>query len=241
VTREGVQSRFDDVPEHARALAGLLASRFSCRAYLTDFVARATIKKILELSQLSASWGNVQPWQVLITEGEATRRFGEALYAHAAQHPAGMDFDFEPPGGYDGIYDERRKECGIQLYTALGIKRGDRTAGSLQMLENFRFFGAPHAAILTSDRKLGVYGAIDCGAYLGTFLLAAQSFGVSSTPQASLARYGGFVRKYFKIPPDRAIVCGISFGYANQQDPANGFRTSRTKLSEVVEFIDASA
>jgi nitroreductase len=239
LTREGVQSTFARQPEPAKALAQLLTSRFSCRAYRPDRIGRDAIGKLLELAQMSASWSNVQPWQVLITEGEATRRFGEALYAHAANHPTDMDFDFDPPVGYEGVYDQRRKECGIQLYTTLQIKRGDRAAGSLQMLENFRFFGAPHTAIITTERKLGVYGAIDCGAYVGTFLLAAQSVGLSSTPQASLARYGGFVRDYFKIPPDRSIVCGISFGYADEQHPANGFRTTRATLREVVEFVDA--
>jgi nitroreductase len=240
VTRETIAARFKRHPEPAQALTDLLVSRFSCRAYRADVVARETIEDILALSQLSASWSNVQPWQVLITEGAATREFGAALYDYAQRHPTEMAFDFDPPAGYDGIYDERRKRCGIQLYTALGIQKGDRAAGSRQMLENFRFFGAPHVAIITTDRKLGVYGAIDCGAYLGAFILAAQSFGVASTAQASLGRYGDFVREHFAISANRAILFGISFGFADEQHPANAFRTHRAGLNEVVTFVAAS-
>ena len=48
-------------------------------------------------------------------------------------------------------------------------------------------FGAPHVAIVTSDEALGVYGAVDCGAYVSNFMLAAHSLGVGSIAQAALA------------------------------------------------------
>jgi nitroreductase len=187
---------------------------------------------------MTASWANIQPWQVIITEGEATRRFAHDLYAHAQKDPMGLDFDFPPPPAYRGVYDERRKECGIQLYTSLGIQRGDRQAGFLQALENFRLFGAPHAAIITTDRETGLYGAVDTGGYLANFMLAAQSLGIATIPQASLARYGSFVRSHFNLPQERAILCGLSFGYADVDHAANGFRTFRADPREVVEFHD---
>jgi len=40
---------------------------------------------------------------------------------------------------------------------------GDREASKRQTLENFRMFGAPHVAIITTERKLGTYGVLDCG------------------------------------------------------------------------------
>ncbi len=55
------------------------------------------------------------------------------------------------------------------------------------MLENYRFFGAPHVAIITSDKALGVYGAVDCGGYVSTLLLAAESLGIAAVPQAAVA------------------------------------------------------
>jgi nitroreductase len=234
--RTDLDAVLDELPEPARILAGLLTARFSCRAYLPTPVPRRQIEHILQLAQLTASWANIQPWQVIITEGEGTRRFAEALYDHAQNDPMGMDFDFPPPPGYQGVYDERRKECGIQLYTSLGIQRGDRQAGLLQALENFHLFGAPHAAIITTDRDTGLYGAVDTGGYVANFMLAAQSLGIATIPQASLARYGSFVRSHFNLPQERAIFCGLSFGYADADHPANGFRTFRADPEEVADF-----
>src|SRR5690606_21419224 len=103
-----------------------------------------------------------------------------------------------------------------------------------QALENFRFFGAPHVAIVTTDAALGVYGALDCGAYVGNFMLAAWSLGVAAIAQAALASHPAPLREHLGIPQDRLIVCGISFGYADPTHPANAFRTTRADPRECV-------
>ncbi|MBZ4231695.1 nitroreductase family protein, partial [Mycobacterium tuberculosis] len=77
-----------------------------------------------------------------------------------------------------------------------------------QMLENYRFFGAPHVAVITSDAGLGTYGAVDCGGYVATFLAAASSLGVATCAQAALALYSDGVREHLGIGEDRLIVCG---------------------------------
>ena len=104
------------------------------------------------------------------------------------------------------------------------------------MLENFRFFGAPHVMIITTEADLGIYGAIDCGAYVAHVMLAAQSLGIATIAQAALAGVADFVRGHFAIPPERKLVCGISFGYADPTHPANGFRTNRASLDQVVRY-----
>jgi hypothetical protein len=105
------------------------------------------------------------------------------------------------------VYAERRRESGFQLYNALNIPRGDKLAYARQALENFNFFGAPHVAVVTTDKALGVYGAVDCGAYVANFLLAAEASGVAAVPQASLAFYSDVVRGHFGLGSDRKILC----------------------------------
>ncbi len=222
---------------HTDALAALLAERYSCRGFLPQLVPRATIEKILQIAQRTASWCNSQPWQLVITSGAATERFRAALTDYAQKHEPTPDYPF--PAQYRGVYLERRRECGFQLYAAVGVQRGDREAGARQTLQNFRLFGAPHAAIVTTDEALGIYGAIDCGAYVNNFMLAAKSLGVASIAQAALARHPQFTREYFGLPEDRRIVCGISFGFEDPQHPANQFRTSRATLDAVVDWRDA--
>ena len=215
----------------------IVRERYSCRRYLQEPVATETIRRILEVAQQTPSWCNCQPWQVLLVGGEAIEKFRSELYAHAAHgSPTKPDFPF--PLRYAGIYRERRKVCGVQLYQALGIGREDKASAAQQSLENFRFFGAPHVALITTEEELGVYGAVDCGLYVSNFMLAAQNLGVASIAQAALASYPDFIRNHFGLPENRKMVCGISFGYADESYPINSYRTERSPVADVVNWIE---
>ncbi len=183
------------------AFERLLKERYSCRAFLPRQVDTATITRILEIAQRTPSWCNSQPWQAVITRGAGTDRFRDAICAYAAGGKAEPDFAF--PREYRGVYLARRRECGFQLYDSVGIARGDREASARQGMENYRLFGAPHAMIVTTDEALGVYGVLDCGAWVNNFMLAARSLGVASIAQAALGAHPEFLRSYFGFPPDR--------------------------------------
>lgn len=219
-----------------RTLSDLLHTRHSCRAFLPTPLPRATIEQVLATAQRTASWCNAQPWRLTIASGATLVRLREALQAQvatAAPHP-----DLPWPREYRGVYQERRRECGWGLYEAMGIARGDREASARQAAQNFTMFGAPHVAIVTSDEALGVYGAVDCGAYVANFMLAAHSLGVGSVAQAALAAYPTVLRDILGIGTDRTIVCGISFGTADLAHPANRFRTARADWASSVDWKD---
>lgn len=217
-------------------LRDLLEGRWSCRSFDSKPVPRSDIEGILDIARWTPSWCNTQPWHVHITEGSATERLrqaiGERILRQVTQEP---DIDF--PTSYEGVYKERRRESGWQLYESLGIAKGDRAASGEQMLKNFDFFGAPHVAIITTERALGPYGAVDCGLFVSNFLLAAHSKGIATVPQAALAAQAPTIRDFFDIPDERQILLGISFGYPDLVDPVNSYRTERQSLGEVATFV----
>jgi nitroreductase len=225
------------IEQRIGVLEELLGERYSCRAFRPDPVPRPTIDRILTAAQRTASWCNSQPWQVVIASGEAKERFRKSIYAEAASG-AEHDHDFTPPREYLGVYLERRRESGFQLYNTLGIARGDKAAYAKQAMENYNFFGAPHVAIIHTDEALGIYGAIDCGAYVSNFVLAAQALGLGVIAQAALARHSGFIRRYFKLGDDRRVVCGISFGFPDREHKINSYRTSRAAVADTVTFSE---
>jgi len=224
--------------ERIAVLEELLGERYSCRAFRSDPVPRPTIERILKAAQRTASWCNSQPWQLAIASGEARERFRKEIYATVASG-APEDGDFAFPREYRGVYLERRRESGFQLYNTLGIARGDKMAYAKQALENYNFFGAPHVAIIHTDEALGIYGAIDCGAFVGNFMLAAQALGLGCIAQAALARQSGLIRRHFGLGDDRRVVCGISFGFPDREHRINSYRTTRAGLSDTVTFVDA--
>lgn len=233
-----VDRRSAQIPDNAAdTLENLLAARVSYRAFRPDPVPQSTIRRILATAQLTASWCNSQSWQVSITSGAGTERLRTAVHT-AAQAEENADTDIPFPREYRGVHRDRRRESGFQLYNALGIGRGDHDRRREQLLENFRFFGAPHVAIIHSDEALGPYGAVDCGGYVANFLTAAAAHGVGTVAQAALASYPQVLRRELGIGDDRLVVCGISFGYPDLDHASNNYRTTRAPIDEVVDWVD---
>lgn len=218
----------------AETLTQILKARYSCRAFKPDPITKDLITQVVATARHAPSWNNTQPWHLIITQKTETDRLRDALYAHA--QTASPDPDLDWPSDYPGVLGERRRTCGWALYGALGIQKGDRTASAKQMLENFRFFGAPHVAILTSPRVLGSYGALDAGGFLTAFCLAAQSLGIATIAQAAIAAHGSFIRNWFNIPKDRLILCGVAFGFEDPNHPANSYRTERAAPEDLIDW-----
>ncbi|MCF8571334.1 nitroreductase [Gordonia sp. HY002] len=217
-------------------LEELLATRWSCRAFLPDPVPRDEIERVLDVARRTPSWCNTQPWHLHVTSGGRTDDLRAALAAAITEGPSEQP-DLPFPGSYDGVYRDRRRASAWQLYESLGIDKGDRAASAQQTLRNFDFFDAPHVAVLTTDRSLGTYGAVDCGLFVNNFLLAAHSRGIASIPQAALATQAPVLRAFFDLPEDRLVVIGISFGYADPDHVVNNYRTDRCTVADVATFV----
>lgn len=225
----------DDTTE---ALDRLMTDRFSCRAFRPDPVPDQVIGDIFQMARHAASWCNTQPWDMIVTRPGTTEPLAEALTRHV-RGGGGNQSDLPFPPEYRGDFLARRRAAGFALYGAVGIVRGDDAGRVRQTMENFRFFGAPHVAIMTTAEELGPYGLVDCGGFLANFLLAARAHGVDTIPQAALAQCSPVLRDHLGIPEGRQVVCGVSFGYADLDHPANGFRTERRTAEDLFRFADA--
>ena len=218
----------------ADTLREILDARYSCRAYRPDPVPAEVIAEVVRDAGRAPSWCNAQPWQVVVTQGAETEAFRTALLAEVERAKPGADMPW--PEGYPGVYGERRRTCGYQLYEAVGIAREDRAARAEQSMQNFRLFGAPHVAIVHAEAALGPYGAMDTGGFVTAFLLAATARGLGTIAQASVAAYPDLIRAHFGLPETRNILCAISFGYPDPGHPANQFRTERAALDDILDL-----
>jgi nitroreductase len=217
-------------------LERLLNDRHSCRAFSPTELPRETIERIVTAAQRTASDCNIQPWQVKILSGVALARLRKAMYERAASGAPPVS-DIPPIERYTGIHQERRRDCGWSLYHSVGVQKGDRVASHNQALENFRFFGAPHVALVTTDASLGTRGIADCGGYVMSFMLAAHALDVATVAQASIAHRADVIHEELSLPSHQIVICAISFGLSDRAHPANSFRMSRAPIDQVVEFI----
>ncbi len=213
----------------------LLNSRYSCRAYKKQEVSEKDIREIISTASRVPTWCNAQPWEVLVTRGEATEKLSQLLIESTKTQQINPDFNW--PTQYVGQYAQRRRQCGYQLYESIGIQKEDKKRRKEQMMLNYKFFGAPHVAIITSESDLGPYGSMDCGGFIAAFTIVAQAKGIATIAQASITGYAQTIRKYFQIPKNRLIQTAISFGYSDDLHPINHFRTEREKSEKVVKIF----
>ncbi|CAN5261102.1 nitroreductase [soil metagenome] len=215
----------------------LARGRNSCRAYKSDTVDPSIIAQMLRTAGSSPSWCNVQPWNLTLVSGAARRELGDAMLA-AFDSGKGRAPDVPFPQDYSGVYGDRRRESGFALYQALGVGREDKARRASEMRRNFDFFGAPHAIILSTPAELAPYSMLDCGVFLGSFLLAIEAAHLGAIAQASVALYSPLLHEMLAIPENDRILCAVAFGYPQDDHAANNFRTSRVAPDDLANLVE---
>jgi nitroreductase len=175
---------------------------------------------------------------VAVVRGQTHQRISEALIAaREAGEKESPDYGYYPEEWFEP-YKGRRKATGLALYEALNIRREDTEARIQAWYNNYRFFGAPVGLLVFLDKRLGQGSWIDIGMFLQNIMLAAESEGLATCPQASLAEYPMIVRDILDIDDQMALVCGLSLGYPDPQAAVNGYRTPREPVEAFTRWYD---
>ena len=190
-------------------------SRTSIRSFLEDPVSNELLKTLLEKASRAASGGNLQPWKIFIVNNSAMKdflEFQEGWTEHEV--PA---YEIYPPKLKEP-YRTSRFELGEQMYELLGIGRENKEARIAQVMENFRFFGAPCAFFCFIDRQMGPPQWSDLGMFLQTFMLLAKEAGLDTCAQEAWSMKHDSVSKFVKAEDSDILFCGMSIGYRDKKD-----------------------
>jgi LAO/AO transport system ATPase len=195
-----------------------IVSRRSVRRFLPRAVARETVEQILSVARHAPSSTNTQPWRVHALAGAAKDRLCEAVGAAYDAGDAAPEYRYYPAQWFEP-YLARRRKLGWDLYTLLGIGRGDKAAMHEQHRRNFLFFDAPVGLIFTIDRRLERGSLLDYGMFLQNFMVAARARGLDTCPQASWTDFPQVIARVLALPEGEAVVCGMALGYADTVAP----------------------
>lgn len=220
-------------PVAALDVIGALHARRSVRGFLPRRVERATVEAILTDAARSPSASNTQPWRVYVCAGPVRDRLVQELVAAHAAGGAGHVEEYPYyPSAWDEPYLGRRRRVGKELYGLLRIAKGDTQAMARQYARNYEFFGAPVGLFFTLERGLeGQAAWLDLGMYLHGVMLAALGHGLETCAQQAFARYHRIIRAHLGIPEEHIVVCGMSLGQADPDEPANRLATEREPLA----------
>jgi nitroreductase len=215
-----------------------LLQRKSVRAYLDRPVGRSVIERVLDAARHAPSWANTQPWQLAVVSGKAKAALQQRLERTFRDgEPGRMDYRYYPVR-WQPPHLQRRSACGLQLYAALGIKRGDKERRQEQWAANYRAFDAPVMLFCFVDATMEAGSWIDCGMFLQSLMLAALEEGLATCPQAALAEYPDIVRQALGYPDDVRLLCGMALGYKDRDHPVNSYRTPRQDVHTFTCFFE---
>jgi len=215
-----------------------IIARKSVRQFLDKDVDTETIKRILNTAKWAPSGTNTQPWEVFVLQGDKKRNLDKELIAcFESGEPAAMEYHYYPEEWHQP-YQNRRRECGLAMYSALNITRQDKERRQTQWALNYSAFNAPVVMFFTIDKSLQHGSYFDYGMFYQSVMLAAVDQGLATCPQAALAEYPAVVKKALGVFDDKVLLCGMAMGYEDTSAPVNQYRTSRIELDEFVTFVD---
>ena len=213
--------------------------RQSVRAFLPAPVARGLIERVLTLASRSASGGNLQPWQIVVIQGESMARFRSALRERMANEPAQDESEYRIyPDGLKSPWRDYRYELTEMMYATMGITRADKPARLAHVARNFDFFGAPAALFCFVDRQMGAPQWSDLGMFLQSAMLLFTEAGVDTCAQEAWSHYHRFVCDQLEVPADWMLFSGMAIGYRDPDAPVNALRSKRAPLSAFASIRD---
>ena len=208
--------------------------RSSVRSFLSKSVSDELLKVLLEKSSRSASGGNLQPWKIFVINNSSMGTF--LNFQENWSEPELPAYDIYPPKLKEP-YRTSRFELGEQMYELLGIDREDKEGRITQVMENFRFFGAPCAFFCFVDRQMGPPQWSDLGMFLQTFMLLAKEAGLDTCAQEAWSMKHESVSKFVKAEDSDILFCGMAIGYRDNNAIINSLKSDRRPLNEWAKFV----
>jgi len=212
--------------------------RKSIRGYKPDLVPKEVLEQILELASHAPSAMNTQPWEFTVLTGEVLKNLRrsnvELLNSGAPPNPEHVVVSWPR----ESIYRQRQVDLAKQLFQLMGIPREDKEKRAKWLERGFRYFEAPAAIIISTDRCLSESGPLlDIGALIQTICLTALHFGLGTCIEDQGTMYPEVFRKYAQIPESKRIVIAIAIGYPDWDFPANKLETEREPIKNLTTWL----
>jgi nitroreductase len=138
----------------------------------------------------------------------------------------------------DSIYRNRQIELAKKIFELMDISREDKKKRAAWLERGFRFFDAPVAIILLTDKSLSDIGPLlDLGAAMQNICLSALHFGLGSCIEDQGVLYPEVLREILQIPENKKIIISIAIGYPDWDFPANALASGRESLGNNTRWM----
>ena len=215
-----------------------IQKRKTTRGFTGNPVPKEILEKIVTTAQRSPSWGNTQPWELVIAGGKVLDEIKAGFLAKAAD-PAKPDLPF--PAQFPEFIRERLPYARRQQPPD-GRDPKDVLRERNEM--SARMYNAPAVIYVLTDREMyeqdgtnkNVYAVYDCGLISQTIMLVATEYGLGTVPAAQSVSRPEVLREKLEIPESKVIVLGILIGYADTDNPQYAVYSDRVPIDSITSW-----
>jgi nitroreductase len=226
------------------------ASRRTTRDFTSKPVDDKIIDELITDALTAPSWSNTRPFLVAVATGEKRDRIATEFLkrwdALSAARTGGWLAKLKlivtryglPTSNrmitrpYQGVFKTRSQKVGRELYSMLGVERGDAKGRDAQWRKNYNFFGAPVELFIFTHKSIGKYAASDASLFMQNLMLAAHARGLGTCAQGAVAIWEDAVKAEFDVPAGYKLLYGVALGYPSDAK-VNAFRAERLPVSDI--------
>lgn len=209
----------------------IMQKRHSTRDFKDDEIDDDVLREIVEISELTPSWVNSQPWNVYIAKGETLDDIkAEWLERNESEIKGEPDL----PVGHRTDFSNRGQENMAEFIDDIAKYSDDAELEYFSHTQHV-MFNAPAIVYLTLPKQRTQWSIYDLGGFGMAILMAATDKGIDSIPAYEIAKYPDVLRKHLPIPDDEDIIIGLALGYGSDEK-INSFNSSRMDVDDVLKI-----
>jgi nitroreductase len=215
-----------------------IQARKSIRAYTSQKVSKDLITEVLNTACRAPSAMNTQPWEFTVITGNILNKIRSTIVEKLNKMEPMQPEHLVVGWPNKSVYRNRQVELAKQLFTLMDIQREDKEKRAQWLERGFRFFDAPAAIVLLTDRTLTEQGPLlDMGAVMQNICLAALDYGLGTCIEDQGVLYPEVVREIAQIPDTKRIIISIAIGYPDPDFPANKVQTNREPAENMTTWV----
>ncbi len=215
-----------------------IQTRRSIRAFTSQKISREMMKEILNIACRAPSAMNTQPWEFAVITGKVLDRIRSAVVEKLHNMEPMKPEHLVVGWSKESVYRDRQVELAKELFKLMDIQREDKEKRAQWLERGFRFFDAPAAIVILTDRALSEHGPLlDVGAVMQNICLAALNFGLGTCIEDQGVLYPEVVREMAGIPDTKRIIISIAIGYPDPDFPANRVHTKREDADNLTTWV----
>lgn len=216
-----------------------IRSRRSIRSFKPDPVPREVLEDLLEACRWAPNSSNTQPWEFAVLGGKVAEEAKDRLVdkvktewdsSRGTYRSINPDIPFpDLPEPYLHRAMTLRAHIDNHQFPP-GTEDLDK-ARRAYLLYGSRFYGAPNAIILYTEKSICPKAFLDIGIMAQTIALAALHYGLGTCLTSMVVFWPDIFRDLLGIPESKLIALAIAIGYPDSQALVNTFKRTREPLN----------